>query len=191
LKVVFPNDFTALRIAMVQEVQKVTGLTCIVEEPQYQNAPRPGLQGNAGPSLPYFSFKVITPAAKSGDDSKDEVSGAIWNSGGVRKMSISFHCYGRSQEEAYNYMSLWQTSLDLENIQQDLRIAGIAVWLIGTVADLSTLLNTGYEGRTQLDVDFGIAFNLTSGLGEMDSAVIDGTVFLGGEGEVDVVVTAP
>ena len=89
-------------------------------------------------------------------------------------MTVSFNCYGESHEEAYNYMQLWNSALDLENIQEDLRRAGIAVWVIGNVADLSQLLNTGYEGRAHMEVTFGIAVNLTSDLGAMES--VDVTV---------------
>lgn len=171
---IFPVDFNVIRKTFVAEIAKVTNLTAILEEPETQNSPRP--------PAPYFSFKIITPAAKSGDDDKRNVPDSMgnptvnWLSGGVRKMSVSFNCYGTSHEEAYNYMTLWQTALDLENIQEDLRRVGIAVWLIETVADLSQLLNTGYEGRAHLDVQFGIAVNLQSNLGEMDSVEVQGTI---------------
>lgn len=91
-------------------------------------------------------------------------------------MTVSFQCYGNSHEEAYNYMSLWQTSLDLQNIQEILRSAGIAVWTIGTVADLSSLLNTGYEGRANMDCTFGLAFNLESDLGAIETVPVQGTI---------------
>ena len=168
MKTVFPIDFNAIRIALVNEIKVVTGLTCIVEEATYQNAPRP--------NLPYFGMKIITPSVKVGDDTKYNISGDIWGSGGQRKMVVSFDCYAMEQETAYNYMSLWQTALDLENIQFDLRKAGIAVWLMETVADLSLLLNTGYEGRAHMDVTFGIAMNLSSNLSEIDSVQVIGDV---------------
>lgn len=173
----FPNDFDALRKAIARELVKVTQLDrdrVILAEGEAPNQPRP--------KKPYFSFKFNSPAIRFGDDSKDNVPDAfgfpttVVNSGGPRKMVVAFDCYGNSHEEAYNYMSLWQTSLDLSNIQADLREAGIAVWLIGAVADLSALLNTGYEGRAHMECDFGIAFNLQSDLGEMDTFDVEGTV---------------
>lgn len=172
--VTFPVDFNLKRKAFANEIQKVTGITAVLEEGEAPNVPRP--------PKPYFSFKLINPADKSGDDSKQNVLDqfgqptSIWNSGGVRKMTVSFNCYGRTHEEAYNYMSLWQTALDLENIQEDLRIAGIAVWVIGNVADLSKLLNTAYEGRAHMDCTFGIASNIQSDLGYMDTVTIDGAI---------------
>lgn len=173
-KVTFPINFNLIRKTFANEIQKVTGITAMLEEPEAPNQPRP--------PRPYFSFKLINPADKSGDDSKQNVldedgnETSVWNSGGVRKMTVSFHCYARDHEEAYNYMGLWQAALDLENIQSDLRQAGIAVWVIGNVADLTKLLNTGFEGRSHMDCTFGIASNIQSDLGYMDAVRIDGAI---------------
>jgi hypothetical protein len=173
----FPIDYIAIRKAFISTIM----LTCnldqnhvITEEPESQEWPRP--------SKPYISMKITSPAARYGDDCAVNLPDAegnpttVWNSGGPRKMTVSFHCYGNSHEEAYNYMSLWQSSLDLANIQAILRETGISVWLIGTVEDLSSLLNTGYEGRSHMDVTFGLAFNLASDLGAIESVQVTGTL---------------
>jgi hypothetical protein len=173
-KPTLPNDFTALRKALIDTVQLVTGLLCVYAEPESPDSPRP--------NLPYFTVKIIGPANKFGDDSTQTVPDNagnptdVWNTGGQRRMDVDFNSYGNSHEEAYNYMSLWQASLELETTQQTLRAAGIAVWLNGSVADLSALLNTGFEGRAQMHVQFGIAFNLTANLGEIDTVPVVGTV---------------
>ena len=170
-------DFNQARICFAREIVKVTALdqqNVILSEPEVQNEPRP--------PKPYFSFKFTTPAAKFGDDSKDQILDAddnptdCVNSGGVRMMSVSFDCYGNTHEEAYNYMLAWQCALDREDIQEDLRRYGIAVWLIGTLADLSQLLNTGYEGRSHMDCTFGFAVNTQSDLGEIDTVPVQGQV---------------
>lgn len=187
----FPIDFVAIRKAFAREIQKVTALSqnqVVLAEPETQNEPRP--------QKPYFSFKFNTPAAKIGDDTKspvpnpDGTPSTIVNSGGVRMMTIGFDCYGNTHEEAYNYMSLWQTALDLPNIQADLRLVGVAVWQIETVADLSALLNTGYEGRAHLDVHFGIAMNLTADLGAIETVNVQGQVTTDQGNVVGVSVTA-
>lgn len=173
----FPIDYFAIRKAFIKVIMLTTNLDqnhVITEEPESQNWPRP--------SKPYISMKITTPAARFGDDTIINVTDAlgqpstIFNSGGPRKMTVSFHCYGTSHEEAYNYMSLWQSSLDLQNIQEILRDTGIAVWIIGTVADLSSLLNTGYEGRAHMDCTFGLAFNLESDLGAIETVNVDGAI---------------
>lgn len=174
--VLFPVDFKAHRQNLVRIVQIITKLECIQEEQQTQNIPRP--------KKPYFSFKFTTPATKYGDDDARNVSDNLgnstttWNSGGQRRLSCSFHCYANSKDEAYSYMGLLQSSFDLQTIQEDLRKVGIAVWMIGAAQDLSLLLNTGTEGRTQMDVQFGIAANLTETLGEIDKVGIQSTIEL-------------
>lgn len=148
-------------------VQYVTGLTCIVQEPNVQNAQRP--------PLPYMGLKLTTPAAHNGYDAMYLINDTTFGWGGNRKMSVSFHCYALTPEDAYNYMALWQGALALESVQNLLRRTAIAVWLIGNVADLSQLLNTGYEGRSQMDVQFGITSNMKEDLGEIDTVQISGT----------------
>lgn len=170
-------DYNAVRAALIQSIQFATGLDqnhTITAEAEAPNEPRP--------SLPYFSMKITTPGSRYGDDTKQNVldkdgnQTSVWNSGGPRKMTVSFDCYAKSHEDAYNLMGLWQGSLDEENIQSFLRAAGISVLIIGTVADLSQLLNTGYEGRAHMDCQFGLAMNLTSDLGVIDTSVIQGAI---------------
>ena len=184
-------DYNLVRKAIINAIQYSTGLDqnhVIVSEPESPNHPRPT-------SFPYMDMKITTPGSRYGDDTKQNVPDSngnptnIWASGGPRKMSVSFNAYAETHENAYNLMALWQTALDEENTQELLRAAGIAVWIIGTVADLSALLNTGYEGRAHMDCQFGLAMNLTSVLGEIDTAVVDGTVTTDQGNTVGVSVT--
>ena len=91
-------------------------------------------------------------------------------------MTISFHFYGQSHEEAYNYMSLWQAALNTDLTISRLRTSGIAVWMVGNVADLSVLLNTGYEGRSHMECIFGVASNMTTDSGQIDHVTVNGTI---------------
>lgn len=177
-----PIDYNGIRAALVQVCEKVTGLTVIMEEPETQNVPRP--------KKPYMSMKITSPGLKRGDDDKRYVpnSGGVWTSGGQRNMKVDFNCYGTSHEEAYGYLALWQASLDLEDVQEQLRRSGIAVWSTGNVADLSQLLNTGYEGRAHMECSFGIVSNISSDLGRMDSVEVEGDI---ANAEPDIDVTVP
>lgn len=167
-------DYRLIRKTFANLITKITGLVAVLEEPEGAYDKRP--------KLPYFSFKITSPGIKSGDDSKQQVLDnlgnptSVWNSGGCRKMMVDFNCYAVTHEDAFDYMATWQTALDLEDVQQTLRQNGIAVWVIGTLADLSKLLNTGYEGRAHLDCSFGIAMNLQSDLGYMDKVPVGGAV---------------
>lgn len=171
-------NYNVIRAQLIRAIQFSTGLnpnnTIVME----QEAP-----GSKRPSLPYMGMKIINPGRRFGDDTQQNistgmpaVSSEVWSSGGPRGMTVSFHSFAESHEDAYNLMSLWQTSLDEPTTQSLLRQAGIAVWLIGSVEDLSQLLNTAYEGRAHMDCEFGIAMNVTSNLGEMDSVTVDGQI---------------
>lgn len=186
MTVTFPIDFVAIRKALADQMTATTALVAFLEEPETQNDPRP--------PLPYVGFKIITPAAKFGDDSKDYDSNTgLWNSGGVRMMTVGFDVYGNTQEEAYSYMCLLQASFDLEDVQENLREAvGIGICEIGGVADLSQLLNTGFEARAHLEVKFSVASNIQSDLGEIDSVTVQGTVSTdSGTGTISVTVQEP
>lgn len=180
-------DYVEIRKAFAQQIKAVTGLTAILEEPESPVDKRP--------CLPYFSYKITQPGLKSGDDSKSQIfdntghATSVWNSGGCRKMTADFNVYATTHEEAYNLMATWQTALDLEDIQEALRRVGVSVWVIGTVADLSKLLNTGYEGRAHLESSFGIAMNLQSDLGYIASVPVHGEVTSDQNRELDIDVT--
>ena len=161
-------NFHVIRKALYDAVKTATGLETILEEPTLQGAPRP--------AKPYMSFKIIVPAYKTGDDDSRYSTGTKFNRGGQRRMTVSFHSYAVEQEDAYNYMGLLQSSFETLSIQEILRKKGIAVWVIGTVADFTQLLNTGYEARAQMDVQFGIAANVSEDLGEIDTVEIEGRI---------------
>lgn len=185
-------DYNIVRQTLVRQIIAATSLpsgSVVLEEPVIQNVPRP--------PLPYIGMKITTPGAKVGDDSKQNVLDGEgnpttqWSSGGVRTMTVSFHSYAMTHEGAYNLLVLLQSAFDLEDVQQQLNLgAGLAVSMIGTVADFSQLLNTGYEGRAQMDVKFLIAVSVQSDLGEMDSVVVTGTVNTN-SGEDTITVDAP
>lgn len=175
-----PIDYTALRIAMLAAMRTATGLDqnhVIMFEPEVAGSPRP--------SRPYMTLKIVTAGARYGDDVPTQQQDAqgnlstVWNSGGPRMMACDFNAYAATHEDAYALAALWQASLDSVPTQESLRQAGIAVWLIGSVSDLSVLLNTGYEGRAHLDCRFGVASNLTVDLGSMDTFTVDGQVLSG------------
>src|SRR6185295_3306392 len=63
--VTFPIDFNTIRATIANEIQKVTKLVAVLEEPEGPNSPRP--------KLPYMSLKLTSPSIKSGDDSKQNI----------------------------------------------------------------------------------------------------------------------
>jgi len=156
-----PIDYDAIRTALVRTLQSAMGLDqqhVLMAEPEQAGWPRP--------SKPYFTVKIVNAATRFGDDVPDQVGSASplgtisRNYGGPRGMMVSFNCYGNTHEQASSLMVLWQGMLDTELTQESLGVAGIAVWKQGEVRDLSELHQAGYEGRSQMDVFFGLASNL-------------------------------
>lgn len=179
----FAIDFNPIRAALVNMVQGVTGIQCIVEERKGQftvKTPRP--------CLPYCSFKILTPAGKIGTDAFQptgtaDAPSSVYNFGGVRKMVVSFKCYAKYPETAYNYMTHLEAALDTDPVQDTLRSSGICFWDSLGVVDISTVLTAGYEGRASLDVSFGITSSLNVNLGEIDSVQVNGEIISGLETE--------
>ena len=176
-----PIDFNAIRAAMVLAVRSACGLDAnhvITLEPEVPNAPRP--------SLPYFTVKIVSPSIRFGNDSAEYVPPMlggppdVWNYGGPRGMMASFNAYAANHEDAYNYMALWQASLEQEPTQEILGAAGISVWKPSAISDLSMLLNTGFEGRAHMDCNMGLASNMTVTLGEIDTVTATGSVSVDG-----------
>lgn len=182
-----PVNYDLIRKTLVAEVQRVTGATCIVAQPESNNADRP--------DKPYSTLQFLNPGVKKGDDSSKQIPGtSLWVTGGQRKMVVDFNFYGLSHEEAYSYGALWQAALEQETTQAVLRAAGVAVWLnAGPLRDLSALLNTAFEGRCQLEVAFGVASNVTEDRSSIDKVDLDGTVTTdqGTEKDVKITVNAP
>lgn len=180
----FPIDFTAVRIALVRTMVSALGLpsnAVIMAEPEVVNSPRP--------AKPYFSVKIMTGAMRYGDDVPDAQTGDTVNYGGPRGLAVSFNVFALSHEDALSYMTYWQARLDQPDVQEALRAAGIAVWQIGAVADLSILVNTGYEGRAHMDCVFGLAANSVVTVGTITSAPVTGDVAI--DGAPDAIITLP
>ena len=123
-----PVNFSNIRKAIVDAVQKTTGLTCIRSEPSTSDAPRP--------ALPYFSYKITSPGIQHGDANIGYSSGTEFSYSTQMEMVVSFQCYAVDQDDSYSYLHLWQQSLNTYSTMEKLRQNGLAVWDIGTVADL-------------------------------------------------------
>ena len=183
-----PIDFNANRRALVQAVALATGLPAgqvIALEPETMGAPRP--------KVPYVGFLVTAASVKMGFDwlapmPDDAVSGPTGRHtfSGVRMMSVGFDAYGRSHEDAYGIMAAFQAALEYPPVASLLAAAGLAVWDIGSVSDISATLATTYEGRAHLDVTFGMTAQTTIDLGRIDTVPVSGQVASDGNATLNV-----
>lgn len=166
-----PIDYDAIRRALVSAVAQATGLDVehvVMAEPEIPNAPRP--------TLPYVSMKLTSAAIRYGQDALTVDAQGVQHLGGQRGIVVSVNTYGRSHEEAYGVMAALQFGLDNPAVLDPLRAAGIAVWWQGAVGDLSMLLETGYEGRAQMDVFLGVAGNIQSAVDTVGSVEVVGNI---------------
>lgn len=172
-----PIDYNVIRTTLVSAVMGGTGLSAnnvIMLEPEVPNSPRP--------NKPYMTIKLVTLAVPFGTDVMEYVPSAApgdpdaFNYGGPRAMTASFNSYGQTHWQAYNVMALWQSALNQEPTQSALGTAGIAFWKAAAILDLSELLNTGFEGRAQMDVDFGISYNSQVAVDTIGQVTVQGSV---------------
>lgn len=182
-------DFDAIRVALVAAVRLGVGLDhnhVIMMESEVAGAPRP--------SLPYMALKVTTAAMRRGNDACSvqaiSADGSRYESySGSRQMNVSFQSFGQSHEQAYGMMALWQASLELPEVQELLRRSDVSIWQVGNVVDLTQLVGTGYEGRAQMDVFFGVLSNITTWTPSIRVASAEGTTYADQTSEPDLAVT--
>ena len=169
----FPIDYNAVRVALVRAVELVTQLDqnhVVTSEPEEADAPRP--------SNPYATIKILSPGIRYGWDWLEDLGNGSYNLSGPRGILVSFNLYGRSHEEAYNYAALLSSAFRSEDVAGYLAQAGLSVWNIGAVTDISELLNTGYEGRANITCTFGTTSVYAQSPGYVQTVVVDGSVFL-------------
>lgn len=75
---------------------------------------------------------------------------------GFRQLTISVIVYGNDKVNVLQLASDLQSSLHQPSVLQGLDASGLSVIEQGSVADISALLETGFEERAQLDVLFGV-----------------------------------
>lgn len=165
----FPIDYDAITRVILAALRDATGFDqnkTILLEPEEPNWPRP--------AAPYFTLKITDAAIRYGGDSLMPAArdATVRYYSGQRALNGSFNCYGKSHQEALSYMALWQAALATPRTRGILKGAGLAVWRPGSVADLSALLNTGWEGRAHLDCLFGVASNLATTLDYIEGAAL-------------------
>jgi hypothetical protein len=175
---ILPIDYNVIRATIVSQAEASMGVTCVLQEPETTGAPRP--------ALPYLTFKFTSPAVKAGWDEPFQERDAdgvltgniIWC--GQRRVVASFQCYGNTHEEAYNILSGWQLALNQFGVGAAFAEAGIAICGIGSVKDITMLINNAYEGRAHLDAEFGVSFSVVEqNVGLIAGAVVSAPILTG------------
>jgi hypothetical protein len=183
-----PIDYDAKRMALVQAVAASTGLPqgqVVMMQAETMGFPRP--------NAPYVGMLVTSASVKYGYDYDEGVIDAageatgLFNYTGNRSMSVGFDAFGKTHEDAYGIMAAIQAALESPPVELILDAAGMAVWDIGPVTDISALLATSYEGRSHMDVTFGMLSIATYDAGLISNVPFGGQVVLDGQN----IVTLP
>jgi len=151
-----------VKLAMKRWLQKETGLTVIFAE---QAAPRPD-------KIPYATIRVDSLMTLGGSDEllPVDVTGVI-SMKGTRQLTVTCEIIGNG---AYNLTekalgSLSKTSV-VERLESEYDMAIIDV---GSIVNLTGLLETEWEERTQLDVLVAYAYEQDDDVGLIESVEIN------------------
>lgn len=149
------------------------------------------------PDTDYLGLQLTTPIQRPHfrDDIQPPSSGTIYNIGGQRQFVLSISAYRvENRVELARHDDLYlpqdrlimiQDALESPVKRQGLTAAGLAVFQVGAILDLTELVETGFESRAQLDITMGIASNRDEDLGAIEKVEVTGTI----DGDEDPTVT--
>lgn len=140
------------------------------EEVTGKDAPRP--QG------PYITLKIISgPRPITLDDYKvfngQEEGNDNFDICGQRAYTLSINAFRSGNNDALSrILALLDVPQYYEQLKED---ADIAVTNRGSVVDISSLLDTGFEGRSALDIEFNSSIKVSNiGVGLIESVQVEG-----------------
>ena len=173
MSILIATDITPPVIAWIKQI--LPSLQVIIDRPNVQR-----------PTPPYLSIMMVTPIIKVGsrdsisyehdEDNPDDTNFSV---SGQRRFTLAVRAYGVSTGkaffDAFDNMSKLQDSLEDSVGREELTKAGLAVWNSNDILDVTELLESGYEPRAQLDIEFGIVSNRVVDLGAIETVKITGT----------------
>jgi len=123
------------------------------------------------PPRPCINMKIVTPSVKIGGKDDLRYVGGNFVVNGPRKMLVSFNSYG---VEAIEIMTDLRDSIDDPDVIDQLGAAGLAFVREGDVENLTQLLDSNYETRAHIDIEFGYNIENATGIVEIDKISING-----------------
>ena len=112
----------------------------------YPNAPRP--------EFPYTSIQYLNTSAYIDDNEQFDLSDDLVKTFGVREMFFTINCFGANARDEANQL---QARLNLL-VNRDIlsQLAGITIWRMEPVIDLTALVDSDFEIRTVFDIVFNV-----------------------------------
>jgi len=129
------------------------------------NSFRPGA-GPCPPGEPYVTLQFTAISQKTGQDTWLEEDDTTKIIGGQRTATVSSVAYGPSEKtqalgrpSAAQIIMQMRDGLDHPEVWASMRKAGLSVHNEPVVQDVSSLLETGFQDRSNMDLVFGFAHN--------------------------------
>jgi len=140
-------DITALQDALYDWAYAVTNGTIVW---QYGAGSKPG--------KPFVAMNIVGPRRTSfTDDEVPETGDLKFRQQGMREFTVTVNVY--DDADAVTVASMLQSSLDNSVYIEQLQGNGIGVGNVGGVTDLTQLLDTEYERRSQFEFTIFVAYN--------------------------------
>lgn len=137
-----------------------------------QDAPRP--------ARPYVGLNVLVGPGRVGHDALTEVTPGVYDLVGVREMTCSVNVYG---ERADAFVDQLMCSLEKPTVQERLATFGLAMIEQSDPTDLTALIETRWEARSQFDVRFRVTSKTRDNVGYVQSVELENQVL----GETQVI----
>jgi len=171
----FAIDYVNARKALVAAIVLGTGLANNrIVRAQAQGPVQPP------PPRPYASFMVRMAAMRTAFRDSTVFHDVEGNESitisGYRGLAIDLTFHGNSQDDAYGLATTFQASLYREDVLASLRKAGFAVWTVQDVTDLTSLMNTGFEGRAMVEFEMWTRIVSTVAVGDIQGVPLVGDV---------------
>jgi len=126
------------------------------------NAPRP--------PRPCVGLDLITGPVQTAHDQRRETAPGIWKVSGQRRVTISVIAYG---EDADTIIGRLHSGVELETVREVFRAYGMGLVRQEDVLDVSQLLDTKFEKRSQFDVTFHVVSERTEDVGYIETVEIE------------------
>lgn len=91
---------------------------------------------------------------------------------GRREMPVSVQCFGDGDESSLQIMSRVQTSLGLTSVSDALNAAGISVFDIGDIKNVTAMNETAFEQRHLLEVRCYVSEEVSESIGYIKTVQI-------------------
>lgn len=154
-------------------LRRVTRLTVIDER-----------QGKPRPQLPYVAFDISNASTRVGAIDETRASGESFSNHGLRTAIVSIDIIGPGALDAMAHL---QQCLDLPEAVEEFGIAGVSHIGEDGPNDLSGLMETTYQERSQLDLRIMYGFEIESTVGPIESVGAVGT--FDGQGQPEEIST--